>query len=174
MCIRDSKNIVSYIEFAKASDKAKILAGGGYDDSKGYFIEPTIIQTTDPMFKTMVEEIFGPVITIFVYEDEKLDEALEFCDKSTAYGLTGAIFAKDRKAIIHMFEALYHSAGNFTINDKPTAAVVGHQPFGGARHSGTNDKAGSKLNLYRWISQMTIKENFMPDITYIYPFMEEE
>lgn len=168
------KNIVSYIEYAKSSGEAEIIAGGGYDDSKGYFIQPTVIQSYDPMFKTMREEIFGPVITLFVYEDEKLDETLELCDKNTAYGLTGAIFAKDRTAVIHMFEALYHSAGNFSINDKPTGSVVGQQPFGGARHSGTNDKAGSKLNLYRWISQMTIKENFMPDIEYTYPFMEEE
>lgn len=167
-------NIVSYIEYAKNSEDAEIIAGGGYDDSKGFFIQPTIIQAFDPMFRTMTEEIFGPVITLFVYEDEKLDETLELCDKNTEYGLTGAIFAQDRTAIIKMFEALYHSAGNFSINDKPTGSVVGQQPFGGARRSGTNDKAGSKLNLYRWISQMTIKENFMPDSDYSYPLMEEE
>ncbi len=168
------KNIVSYIECAKASDEADIIAGGGYDDSVGYFIEPTVIRAYNPEFKTMLEEIFGPVITLYVYEEENLDETLKLCDQSTAYGLTGAIFAQDRTAIAHMLKSLYHSAGNLTINDKPTAAVVGHQPFGGARRSGTNDKAGSKLNLYRWISQMTIKENFMPDIDYVYPFMQEE
>ncbi len=167
-------NIISYIEYAKNSEDAEIIAGGNYDDSKGYFIQPTIIQAFDPMFRTMMEEIFGPVITLYVYEDEKLNETLELCDKNTEYGLTGAIFAQDRTAIIKMFEALYHSAGNFSINDKPTGSVVGQQPFGGARHSGTNDKAGSKLNLYRWISQMTIKENFMPDSDYSYPLMEEE
>ena len=142
--------------------------------SVGYFVEPTVIRTTDPMFKSMVEEIFGPVITIYVYDDNKYEETLELCDRTSPYGLTGSIFARDRYAIDMAFNKLRYAAGNFYINDKPTGAVVGQQPFGGARASGTNDKAGSMLNLYRWISPRTIKESFVPSTDIAYPFMCEE
>ncbi len=165
------KSITEYIEYVKASDDAEILAGGGYDDSVGYFIEPTIVITKNPQFKTMVEEIFGPVVTIYVYEDAKFEETLELCDKTSEYALTGAILAKDRYAIATAREALKNSAGNFYINDKPSGAVVGQQPFGGARASGTNDKAGSSLNLYRWLSPRLIKETFAGPTSYEYPFM---
>ncbi len=166
--------ITSYIEFAKDSSEADIICGGEYDDTIGYFIEPTVIVTSNPKFKSMKEEIFGPVLTIYIYEDEKIEETLELCNSTSPYGLTGAIFANDRKAVVYMKEKLLHSAGNFYINDKPTGAVVGQQPFGGGRASGTNDKAGSKLNLLRWMNPMTIKETFNPPKDYRYKFMDEE
>jgi 1-pyrroline-5-carboxylate dehydrogenase len=168
------KSITEYIEYAKLSKDAKIIYGGNYDDSKGYFIEPTVILTTDPRFKTMKEEIFGPVITIYVYQDRRFDEILELCDTTSPYALTGAIFAKDREIIIKAAKVLEHAAGNFYINDKPTGAVVGQQPFGGSRASGTNDKAGSAMNLLRWMSVRSVKENFEPPKDYRYPFMEEK
>ncbi len=151
-------NIKSYIDYAKNSDEAEILFGGSYDDSKGYFVDPTIILTKNPHFKTMKEEIFGPVLTIYIYDDDKFEETLDLVDSTTNYGLTGAIFAKDRFAINAAEEKLINAAGNFYINDRPTGAVVGQQPFGGARQSGTNDKAGSKINLMRWISPRVVKE----------------
>ncbi len=166
--------IASYINYTKENDGAEILFGGGCDDSKGYFIEPTVIVASDPKFKTMVEEIFGPVITIYVYEDEKFAETLELCDTSSPYALTGSIFAKDRAIISQAMAALEHSAGNFYINDKPTGAVVGQQPFGGGRASGTNDKAGSAANLMRWVSTRTVKETFVPPTNYRYPFLDKE
>ncbi len=166
--------ITSYIDYAKKANDAGIISGGNYDDSKGYFIEPTIIETTNPKFKSMEEEIFGPVLTLYVYEDNKYEETLQLCDETSPFSLTGAIFAQDRKAIETADKALTHSAGNFYINDKPTGAVVGQQPFGGARASGTNDKAGSYLNLIRWVSARTIKENFIPPKDYRYPFMNEK
>ncbi len=168
------ENIKGYIEFVRESADASILAGGKCDDEKGYFIEPTVIEAKSPYFKTMVEEIFGPVLTVFVYDDDKLDEALSVCDTASPYALTGAIFAADRAAIEHMEMALSHSAGNFYINDKPTGAVVGQQPFGGGRASGTNDKAGSALNLNRWLSPRAVKENLAPSSAIDYPFMEEK
>lgn len=151
--------IKEYIEYAKESREAEIIIGADCDDSVGYFVEPTVIVTTNPYFKTMVEEIFGPVITIYVYEDEDYEDTIKICERTSPYGLTGAIFATDRYIIAKLEEELTHSAGNFYINDKPTGAVVGQQPFGGARASGTNDKAGSKYNLLRWMSPRTIKEN---------------
>ncbi len=166
--------IIQYIEGAKADPNAEILIGGGYDDSKGYFIEPTVILTTDPHYRTMEEEIFGPVLTIYVYPTEEYRKTLELCDRTSPYGLTGSIFARDRAAIRDAEDILYQAAGNFYINDKPTAAVVNQQPFGGARASGTNDKAGSYLNLLRWVSPRAIKETFVPPVDYRYPFMEEE
>ena len=166
--------IVEYIEFAKQSTDAEIIFGGKHDDSKGYFIEPTIVVTTDPHYKLMEEEIFGPVLTIFVYDKNKFQETLKICDTTSPYGLTGAIFANDRQAVIQGFKALRHSAGNFYINDKPTGAVVSQQPFGGARGSGTNDKAGSYMNLLRWTSARTIKETMNPPRDYRYPFLQEE
>ncbi|MFC2165594.1 L-glutamate gamma-semialdehyde dehydrogenase [Acidobacteriota bacterium] len=166
--------IVEYIEFAKQSDEAEIIFGGDYDDSKGYFINPTVVVASNPKHKLMVEEIFGPVLTIYVYPESQYAETLELCDKTSPYGLTGAIYANDRKAIVEASTALRHSAGNFYINDKPTGAVVGQQPFGGARGSGTNDKAGSFMNLLRWVSARTIKENLNPPQDYRYPFLDQE
>lgn len=166
-------SIAGYIDYARQSPDAQLLCGG-YDDSQGYFIQPTIILTKNPHYRTMVEEIFGPVLTVYVYEDEELDAALVSCDSSSPYALTGAIFAQDREAIVEMEKALSKTAGNFYINDKPTGAIVGMQPFGGGRASGTNDKAGSMLNLYRWINPRTIKENFNPTKSTVYPFMREE
>lgn len=168
------KKITNYIDYAKESQEAEILYGGTYDDSRGYFVDPTIIETTNPRFKTMVEEIFGPVITIYVYEDQKYDEILRECDEATDYGLTGSIFAKDREAVIKAQKVLQQAAGNFYINDKPTGSIVNQQPFGGARASGTNDKAGSKLNMQRWMSARAIKETYVAPRDYRYPFMEEE
>ncbi len=168
------ENIVSYIEYAKKSDEAEIITGGGYDDSKGYFIEPTTIVTTNPKFKTMEEEIFGPVLSIYVYDDDKFVETLDLCDNTSPYGLTGAIWAQDREALRLMSDRLRQAAGNFYINDKPTAAVVGQQPFGGSRASGTNDKAGSALNMLRWMSVRSIKETFEPPEDWTYPFMKEK
>ena len=166
--------IAGYIDYAKASKDAEIITGGGYDKSTGYFIEPTTIVTTDPKFKTMEEEIFGPVLTIYVYEADKFEETLELCDQTSPYALTGAIFAQDRAAVLVAKDKLVNAAGNFYINDKPTGAVVGQQPFGGARASGTNDKAGSSMNLMRWVSVRTVKETFNPPKAYEYPFMDEE
>jgi 1-pyrroline-5-carboxylate dehydrogenase len=163
--------ITEYIKYAKASSEAEIITGGNFDDSKGYFIEPTTIVTTNPKFKTMEEEIFGPVMTMYVYDDNKLDETLTLCDETSPYALTGAIFAQDRKAIVKMSNRLRNAAGNFYINDKPTGAVVGQQPFGGGRASGTNDKAGSAMNLMRWMTARTIKETFDPPKDWRYPFM---
>ncbi len=167
-------SIKEYIEFAKNSKEAEIIVGGKCDDSKGYFIEPTVIHTTNPHFKTMEEEIFGPVLTIYVYDDNKYEEALELCDKTSMYALTGSIFSDNREATNFAYKKLRNSAGNFYINDKPTGAVVGQQPFGGGRASGTNDKAGSKVNLLRWVSQRAIKETFVPPVDYKYPFMDAE
>ena len=167
-------SIKEYIDFAKASSDAEIVAGGVCDDKVGYFIQPTVVVTTDPTFKLMQEEIFGPVLTIFVYDDDKLDEALRFCDTGSPYALTGAVFAADRAAVLKIADALRDAAGNFYINDKPTGAVVGQQPFGGARASGTNDKAGSMWNLIRWASVRAIKETFVPPTHFAYPFMGEK
>ena len=161
-----------YIDYAKASEDADVICGG-YDDSKGYFIYPTLIEAKKPDFKTMVEEIFGPVMTVYVYPDDKLDETLASCDTATSYGLSGAIFADDREAIVKMEDALKGTAGNFYINDKPTGAVIGQQPFGGARASVTNDKAGSEINMYRWLSPRTIKELRVPCLDVTYPYMVE-
>ncbi len=165
---------MKYIELARNAKDAKIIAGGKGDKSKGYFIEPTVILTTDPKFVTMEEEIFAPVVTIYVYDDAKLGETLKVLDETSPYALTGAIFARDRYVINQLTEALANTAGNFYINDKCTGAVVGHQPFGGARASGTNDKAGSFLNLIRWTSPRTIKESFTPPRDLTFPFMEAE
>ena len=167
-------NITSYIDYVKESDDGEILYGGNYDDSEGYFIEPTLVQAHDPKFKTMEEEIFGPVLTVYVYEDDKFDETLELCDNTSPYALTGAIFSQDRYALNKMADYLRQAAGNFYINDKPTAAIVNQQPFGGARKSGTNDKAGSAANLMRWISVRSIKETTVPAKDWTYPYMEEE
>jgi 1-pyrroline-5-carboxylate dehydrogenase len=168
------KSISSYIDHANNDPDSEILAGGGYDDSTGYFIEPTVVLAKQPHTKTMEEEIFGPVMTLYVYPDNKFSETLRVCDRTSPYALTGAIFSQDRKAIIEASSALSHAAGNFYINDKPTGAVVGQQPFGGSRSSGTNDKAGSATNLLRWITQRTIKENFIPPKDFRYPFLAEE
>lgn len=167
-------NLMSYIEKAKNSPDAEILCGGKGDKSKGYFIEPTVIQTTNPDFVTMREELFGPVLTVYVYPDDKYEETLELCNNTSPYALTGAIFANCRYAINTAFNKLRYAAGNFYINDKPTGAVVGMQPFGGSRGSGTNDKAGSYLNLLRWVNPRTVKETLVPPTSYTYPFMSEE
>jgi 1-pyrroline-5-carboxylate dehydrogenase len=167
-------NISSYIEHAEQADDCEIILGGGRDKSKGYFIEPTVVVASDPRTKLMVEEIFGPVLTIYVYEDGKLDETLELVDSSSPYGLTGGIFAQDRTAIVELTKRLRHSAGNFYINDKPTGAVVSQQPFGGGRASGTNDKAGSIFNLIRWVSMRSVKETFVPATDFPYPHMGEK
>jgi len=166
--------ITGYIDRIKQDAEAEILVGGNYDDSVGYFIEPTVVLTTDPKYVSMQEEIFGPVLTIYVYDEDKYEETLDLVDQTSPYALTGAIFALDRYAINEAMQRLTNSAGNFYINDKPTGAVVGQQPFGGARASGTNDKSGSYLNLLRWVSPRTIKENFIPPEDYRYPFLEED
>jgi 1-pyrroline-5-carboxylate dehydrogenase len=171
---RSFKKISGYLDHAKSSPDAKIIAGGKAHGEAGYFIEPTVIVTDNPRYKSLQEEIFGPVLTILPYEDSKLDEALSVCESSSPYALTGAIFAQDRMAIAQMAEKLRNAAGNFYINDKPTGAVVGQQPFGGARGSGTNDKAGSALNLYRWLSPRSIKETLAPPKDYRYPFLGAE
>jgi 1-pyrroline-5-carboxylate dehydrogenase len=168
------KSIVEYIDYAKNSDEAEFITGGHYDDAEGFYIEPTTIVTTDPAFKTMQDEIFGPVMTIYVYDDNELDAALELCDTTSPYALTGAIFAQDRYALTMMSDRLRNAAGNFYLNDKPTGAVVGQQPFGGGRASGTNDKAGSAMNLLRWMTVRTIKESFVPPEDWTYPFMDEK
>jgi len=166
------ESIREYIAFAKDSPDAGVVIGGGSDDSKGWFIEPTVIVAKTPDFRTMTEEIFGPVLTVYVYDPSEFAETLALCDRTSPYALTGAILATDRNAVVQAKKALTHAAGNFYINDKPTGAVVGQQPFGGGRASGTNDKAGSALNLIRWISPRTIKETFVPPSDYRYPFME--
>ncbi len=163
--------IAGYIDYIKEQDDAKIVVGGNYDKSKGYFIEPTVVVTSNPKFRTMVEEIFGPVVTIFEYDPKDFEKTLELVDQTSEYALTGAIFSKDRYVLNHMMKKLENAAGNFYLNDKPTGAVVGQQPFGGARGSGTNDKAGSYLNLLRWVSPRTIKETFVPSTDYRYPFL---
>lgn len=162
------QNIKGYIEYAKNSSEAEIISGGKCDGSVGYFIEPTVVLTSNPHFKTMEEEIFGPVLTVYVYDEKDFEETLELCSQTSEYGLTGAIFGKDRYALMKMEEALMHTAGNFYINDKPTGAVVSQQPFGGARASGTNDKAGSKFNILRWMSPRVIKDNFCSVLDYRY------
>ena len=164
--------IMSYINKVKSSDEAKILAGGNGDKSNGYFIDPTVIVTENPHYFTMEEEIFGPVMTIYIYYDDRFEETLKLCDETSPYGLTGAIFSNDKYAMIKACRVLRYAAGNFYINDKPTGAMVGQQPFGGARASGTNDKAGSHLNLIRWVSPRTIKETLIPATGFKYPFME--
>jgi len=166
--------ISKYIDDAKANPIVEIIAGGNCDKTKGYFIEPTVIVTKDPMYTTMCEEIFGPVLSIYVYHEDHFEEALELVDKTSPYALTGAIFSQDRYAIEFATQKLKNAAGNFYINDKPTGAVVGQQPFGGARASGTNDKAGSMINLLRWVSPRTIKETFVSPVDYRYPFLEKD
>ena len=168
------ESISEFIDFAKNADDAEILTGGGYDDSKGFFIEPTTILTDNPKFRTMCEEIFGPVLTIYLYDPNNWKETLTLVDTTSDYALTGCVMGEDMEAVQEAKDALTHSAGNFYINDKPTGAVVGQQPFGGSRASGTNDKAGSMFNLVRWVSQRTIKENFAPPTDYRYPFMDED
>jgi 1-pyrroline-5-carboxylate dehydrogenase len=165
--------IMSYLDIARKAKNVKIIAGGGGNKSKGYFIEPTVIVTQDPHFITMEDEIFGPVITIYVYKDEQFEETLRLCDETSPYGLTGSIFSNDKYAMIKACRVLRYAAGNFYINDKPTGAMVGQQPFGGARASGTNDKAGSHLNLTRWVSPRTIKETLIPATDFKYPYMRK-
>lgn len=167
-------NIAKYIDGAKASPDVEIIAGGNYDKSKGYFVEPTVLLAKDPKYTTMCEEIFGPVMTIFVYDENEFAATLELVDSTSPYALTGSIFSRDRYALEQATKALQNAAGNFYINDKPTGAVVGQQPFGGARGSGTNDKAGSMINLLRWVSPRTIKETFVPAKDYRYPFLGED
>lgn len=164
--------ISGYLKDAKKN--AKIITGGGAKGETGWFIEPTLVQTDDPSYRLMCEEIFGPVVTVHVYDDAKWSEILKTVDATSPYALTGAVFARDRKAVAEAHTALRNAAGNFYVNDKPTGAVVGQQPFGGARASGTNDKAGSKMNLLRWVSARTVKETFGPATNYRYPFMEAE
>jgi len=166
-------NIAKYINKAKKDKKAKILVGGNFSKKNGYFVEPTVIETSDPKYLTMCDEIFGPVLTIYVYPTNQFEKTLDLLDKTSKYALTGAIISQDRASINLATDKLRHAAGNFYINDKPTGAVVGQQPFGGARASGTNDKAGSMLNLYRWLSARTIKETFNPPTDYKYPFLNE-
>jgi 1-pyrroline-5-carboxylate dehydrogenase len=167
-------NIMNYVAMANDSTEAEVIFGGKGDKSKGYFVEPTVILTTNPHFVTMEVEIFGPVLTIFVYEDKDFDETVKLVDETSPYALTGAIFAHDRHVLDKTSQALKYAAGNLYFNDKPTGAVVGQQPFGGARGSGTNDKAGSHLNLLRWTSPRTIKETLLPPTDFKYPFMREE
>jgi 1-pyrroline-5-carboxylate dehydrogenase len=168
------RTITAYIDYAAAAEDAEIVIGGGYDDSKGFFIEPTVITTSNPRFRTMEEEIFGPVMTMYCYQNADYEATLDLCDQTSPYSLTGAIFAQDRSAISFGMKKLENASGNFYINDKPTGAVVGQQPFGGGRASGTNDKAGSKQNLMRWASVRAIKENFVPPTSFEYPFMDAE
>jgi 1-pyrroline-5-carboxylate dehydrogenase len=167
-------NICSYIAYAKGAADAEVIIGGNCDDSKGWYIEPTVIVTTNPHFRTMEEEIFGPVITLYCYADDDYEATLELCDQTSPYSLTGAIFSRDRIATSVALAKLENASGNFYINDKPTGAVVGQQPFGGGRASGTNDKAGSKQNLMRWVSTRSIKENFVPPTSFEYPFLDAE
>jgi 1-pyrroline-5-carboxylate dehydrogenase len=164
--------IASYIELAQQGPDSQVLIGGGHDDISGYFVEPTIVQVENPHHRLMEEEIFGPVLSVYVYPDKDFAETLSLCDSTSPYGLTGAVFSQDRRAIQQASEALRHAAGNFYINDKPTGAVVGLQPFGGSRASGTNDKAGSPLNLQRWVTPRTIKESFCPPTNYRYPYQD--
>ena len=165
-------NIESYIEYAKGSDDAEIIFGGTCDKSEGYFVTPTMIKTTDPRFKTMEEEIFGPVLTVFVYKDSDVNQTLELCDSTSPYALTGAVFGRDRMEVVKACSKLQYAAGNFYINDKPTGAVVGKQPFGGSRGSGTNDKAGGEFNLIRWVSPRTVKETFISPTDILYGYMK--
>lgn len=167
------EKITGYIDRAKASDDAEIIAGGEYDDSEGFYVRPTIIRASKPDFESMCEEIFGPVVTIYVFADDDYEEVLDLIDETSPYGLTGAVFSGDRDVVYETMDHLRYAAGNFYINDKPTGAVVGQQPFGGARASGTNDKAGSILNLIRWVSPRSVKETFAPPTDYTYPFMGE-
>jgi 1-pyrroline-5-carboxylate dehydrogenase len=167
------ERVRKHVAFARSSSQAKILAGGRCDDARGFFVEPTVVETVNPRSELMEEEIFGPVLTIYVYPDIRLDEALELCATTSPYGLTGAIFAQDREAIADLSRRLSDAAGNFYVNDKPTGAVVGQQPFGGARASGTNDKAGSTAHLLRWTSMRTVKETFDPPTRFEYPYMRE-
>ncbi len=162
------------IEEAKSNGESDIVVGGGYDDSRGFFVEPTVIETRDPDFRLMREELFGPVVTTYVYDEARWDDTLDLVDRTAPYGLTGAVFAEDRAAVDEAADRLRYAAGNFYVNDKPTGAVVGQQPFGGARASGTNDKAGSMWNLIRWVSPRTIKETFLPARDYRYPFLESD
>jgi 1-pyrroline-5-carboxylate dehydrogenase len=171
---RAFEKISEYLENARRSKDAQILVGGEVDGSEGYFIRPTIIQARTPEFRTMCEEIFGPVVTVYVYPEAKWSETLSLVDRTSPYALTGAVFANDRHAVLEATTRLRQAAGNFYVNDKPTGAVVGQQPFGGARASGTNDKAGSVLNLMRWVSPRSIKETFAPPTDYRYSFMAEE
>jgi 1-pyrroline-5-carboxylate dehydrogenase len=182
---RDFTNFMSAVIDKKAFDKiseyvghakqhARVVQGGGCHGEDGYFVEPTLVETKDPAYRLLCEEIFGPVLTVYVYPDAKWQETLETVDRTSPYALTGAIFSRDRQAIREATSALRHAAGNYYINDKPTGAVVGQQPFGGARASGTNDKAGSKLNLIRWVSPRTIKETLSPPRVHVYPHMAEE
>ena len=166
--------IKGYIDRARESSETEIVAGGQCDDSTGYFIRPTLIRADDPKYESMCDEIFGPVMTVHVYPDAQWEETLDLVDGTSPYALTGAVFAEDRRVLRETAARLRYSAGNFYLNDKPTGAVVGQQPFGGARASGTNDKAGSHLNLMRWISPRTIKENLDPPTDYRYPFMDDE
>jgi 1-pyrroline-5-carboxylate dehydrogenase len=166
------ESISGYVDHAR--QHASILAGGTYDASTGYFIRPTLVEAPEPGYKLMCEEIFGPVVTAYVYEDDKWAETLKVVDSTSPYALTGAVFSQDRRAVREAMSALRNAAGNFYVNDKPTGAVVGQQPFGGARASGTNDKAGSKLNLVRWVSARSVKENFNPPVRHEYPFMNGE
>lgn len=166
--------IKGYIDYASESNEAEIIAGGHCDDSNGFYIHPTVIKTTNPHFKTMEEEIFGPVLTVYIYPEEQYMETLELCNRTSPYGLTGAVFSRDRDALMLAEEILTYAAGNFYINDKPTAAIIGQQPFGGSRASGTNDKAGSILNMIRWTTPRSIKQNLNPPVDYRYPFLEEE
>jgi len=183
--VRDFRNFMGAVIDERAFDRitghitdakrtARVVSGGEWDKSHGYFIKPTLLETDNPGFRQLCEEIFGPVVTAFVYDDGKWAETLELVDRTSPYALTGAVFAQDRRAVVEAASALRYAAGNFYVNDKPTGAVVGQQPFGGARASGTNDKAGSKLNLVRWVSARTVKENFNPPVDYTYPFMGDE
>ena len=165
-------NIKSYIDYAKKAKDAKVVVGGKCDKSKGYFVEPTVIETSNPHFKSMEEEIFGPVLTVYVYDDKDVNKAVELCDTTSPYGLTGAVFGKDRMAVQAIADKLRYAAGNFYINDKPTGAVVGLQPFGGSRASGTNDKAGGEFNLIRWAIPRAIKETLVPARGYKYSYMK--
>ena len=165
---------MAFIERAKAAPDAEVLVGGGCDGSVGYYVQPTLIQTTNPQYESMIEEIFTPILTMFIYDDSEYEKVLELCDGTGEYALTGAIFANDRQAVEQALQTLRYSAGNFYINDKPTGAVVGQQPFGGSRASGTNDKAGSWLNLERWVTPRTIKETFLPPTNFRYPYMAQE
>ena len=162
----------SYIDYAEQAADAKIVVGGKCDKSKGWFVEPTVIETTNPNFKSMEEEIFGPIITVYPYDDDKVEETVKLCDETSPYGLTGAVFGRDRMAVEKITEQLSYAAGNFYINDKPTGAVVGMQPFGGARASGTNDKAGGEFNLIRWIIPRVIKETLVSPTDYRYTYLK--
>jgi 1-pyrroline-5-carboxylate dehydrogenase len=166
--------LATYIDAAKKDPNVEIVAGGGYDKSKGYFIEPTVLLVKDPKYTTMCTELFGPVLSVYVYDDVKFEETLDLVDSTSIYALTGSVISNDRYSIELASKKLVHAAGNFYINDKPTGAVVGQQPFGGARGSGTNDKAGAKINLLRWVSPRTIKETFVPPTDYRYPFLQAD